>query len=342
MEELKKFESFLLRKGNKPSTIYRQLWSVQKVLNGIDSLNSESLELYFSSLVKSGRSGQYVNRLVCAMAVYAGFLGRDDLKVDYFAEKKTLKSTMSDQEIEAFLNLPPIEFGRSKTGKKVRLNYDRNRYHRWTRFFKICAFSGARLGEIANLTVDDIDWGLMALRIRETKTGEPRLIPIAENIIDDIRVAITESKDGFLFWSSFGGRGNKELRQNPVFDADDWNLNFHKRLKRLGIKRKGLTPYSLRHSFITRLLEEDVNLFKVQKIVGHRQIETTAQYTHMTMKDTQQAIKKHPLIRKQTDPHFILNSIKETIEQFELEKDERFKFEMNLTNNGLSLGIYVK
>lgn len=122
----------------------------------------------------------------------------------------------------------------------------------------------------------------------------------------------------------------------------NWHYNFHTRLKRLGIKRKNLTPYSLRHSLITRLLEEDVNLFKVQKLVGHHQIETTAHYTHLTTKDLQETIKKHPLIRKSTSPLEILKALINSIRSFQLEEDQRFSFVLEETEKTINLKVKIK
>ncbi len=325
----KRFEAYLLRRGNKPLTIYKRISSIKKLLREVSPLTPENLELYFANMAKT-RKGTTVNTLIDTMRVFADFLGRYELRIKHFPQEDPIKTTMSDEEIERFLALPPPS--RTSENRKIE-------YYRWTKFFKICAMTGARPGEIANLTVDGVDFGLNAL-IVDGKMGK-RKIPMAENIKDDLKNLIDNEKDGFLFWSSKGGNGGDAKQQNPVFTATQRHYYFHGRLKRLGIKRRGLTPHSLRHSFITQLLEEDVNLFKVQKIVGHKRIETTAQYTHMTLKDVQQAIKKHPIIRKQTDPYSILQAIKELIQSFELEKDQRFEYVITETTDELSLSVKV-
>jgi Phage integrase family len=85
-------------------------------------------------------------------------------------------------------------------------------------------------------------------------------------------------------------------------NRNGWREQFDKRITYLRIDRPKLSTYSLRHSFITRMLDQDVNLFKVQQMVGHRQLSTTAHYTHMTSKNLVRAIRKDSLGRNDLSP----------------------------------------
>lgn len=282
-----------------------------------------------------GRKASYLNHFVQSIRVYNYFLQEKGKPFDpeiatikYLKEDPTFKATMSDQEIEQFLSYTP---------KQTRGFSPRN-YRTWTLFFSILAYTGMRPTEVAHLTIDDVDFGkgVFIVRSEVSKTHTMRYIPMPQNLVEELKYRI-ENIEHNLFASFRGGTGNNN---HGVFDSVDWGYNFRTRLNYLGIKRKNLTVYSLRHSFITRLLSEDVNIFKVQKIVGHTRLDTTAAYTHLTFKDSQRAMMKDPL-QISKNPRLVLHAVKDFIRGLSLDNNPNFTFELDETENTIAFKLVV-
>lgn len=301
MSDIELFKLYLLQGNRKVQTVKGYMDCFQRLIRNAPSLSLEEVSNYFISLREQGRKATYINDFIDLLHLYGKFKKVDTYTgLRYFKEEIFVKATLSDTEIERFLSLPPPTATRYhwKTKGMITYTFGAKDYAIWTLFFTILAYSGMRPGEVAHLTVDRVDFGRQVYSLEDTKTNTPRLVPIAEIVLYALQEHIKTLKGSLLFPAKTG----HSHRQGDVVDDVDWGYNFHQRLKRLGVKRKNLTVYSLRHSFITRMLDEDINIFKVQRIVGHRQLSTTAGYTHLTTKQLVTTLKKDPLARKQLTP----------------------------------------
>lgn len=321
-KDLNLFRLYLQRNGRARRTIETKYDLIKRLITHIKPLDQNGVEKYLFSLYDQGRSAKYLNTYLDALRVYQRYLNEELWEIPYFKEKETFRTLLTKNEIQDILNCPP-----PNNGEKMQ-----KRHSVWTLFFAITAYGGFRPGEVANLTVNDIDFQENTIMVRESKIGEFRIVPISPKIREDMYQYIKSLNSHQLF-PSISGSG--------VVDDVDWGYNFMTRLKKCGIKKKGVSVYSLRFSFITRMLSEDVNLFKVQRIVGHHRVEQTAHYTRYVIKDLARAIEHDSLAKEGITPSIIIGWILRFITKL-IDKDDRFKKTITQDNNSVKIEISYK
>ena len=70
------------------------------------------------------------------------------------------------------------------------------------------------------------------------------------------------------------------------FAASKANININK-----------ISPHVLRHAFASHMLRNGADLKVLQQLLGHEDISTVEIYTHVNIKDSMKALKKHPLAK---------------------------------------------
>ncbi|MDQ4421799.1 tyrosine-type recombinase/integrase [Sphingobium sp. DEHP117] len=144
--------------------------------------------------------------------------------------------------------------------------------------------AGLRVSEVAYLKVDDIDSKRMLIRVEQGKGGKDRNAMLSPQLLELLRLWWREGKRrGVMFphgWL-FPGRSYTD----PISSRQ-----LHRAVKEAaevaGIKRR-ISPHTLRHSFATHLLEQDVDIRVIQVLLGHSKIDTTAIYTKVSTRTIQ-------------------------------------------------------
>ena len=302
--DIERFKQYLIKakttrgRFRKPRTVDLHIQTITRLTTLCPTLTLKSINTFLATQYESGNKATYINDYIYTLRVYGRFKKTNRYeKLEYYPEEEFIQETLSDEEIKAFLELPPATTKRydPRTKKYLTYQFAPHHYKIWTLFFKILAYTGMRPGEVAHLTVDDCDFGKQVFKIlpEHVKTNDFRYVPISPIIVSEVEAYVKSLSGTLLFPAPRGGMH----RQGGVFQDGEWCYQFHTRLQRLGIKRKNLRTSSLRPSFITRMLAEDISISKIQKIVGHKRITTTAHYTHHTTKDIIESIKQDPLAR---------------------------------------------
>ena len=129
--------------------------------------------------------------------------------------------------------------------------------------------TGLRQGEILNVRWKDVDLSRKVITVQKTKNKDPKVIPLNQTVSD---MLLNKSKvvniSGYVFSTMNGtkiSRWNlKREYANALRKANITNFRFH----------------DLRHTFATRLVQSGVDLYRVAKLLGHRDISTTQRYAH--------------------------------------------------------------
>lgn len=135
---------------------------------------------------------------------------------------------------------------------------------------------GFRVSELLNLKIDDLDFQEKTGNIRQGKGKKDRIFNIPEFLLEDI---ISHSE-----------KQKKQKKQNlftgPKGKLSERNLQkiISSAAERAGIN-KNVHCHTLRHSFATHLLENGVDIRKIQELLGHSNLSTTQIYTHVSKEE---------------------------------------------------------
>lgn len=140
---------------------------------------------------------------------------------------------------------------------------------------------GLRSGELARLTLDDIDWRAGVLKVRQTKTKQTLVLPLAD---EAGRILARYLKTG----RPLSPRRELFLRRRapagplaPTAIHDILTL----RMARSGLKLPPIGSHVLRHSLAVHLLHRGVSLPTIGAALGHRDPESTAVYLRLATDD---------------------------------------------------------
>ena len=199
-------------------------------------------------------------------------------------------------------------------------------YYHWWPMFTILLGTGCRIGEALGLRWQDLDFenriisinhslvyypangsNKCVLRVSLPKTDAGiRTIPMLDIVKDAFEMLYEEQKEngfneteidgmtGFIFCNRFGSVPNPQTVNHTIKRiANNYNADEVVRAKkehRDPIILPNFSCHHLRHTFCTRLCENETNLKVIQSIMGHKNIETTLDiYAEATEKKKQES-----------------------------------------------------
>jgi site-specific recombinase XerD len=143
--------------------------------------------------------------------------------------------------------------------------------------FELIYSSGLRVSEAAKLLIKDVDLNRREMIVRG-KFARDRIVPVSKIARYYLALYLKDriyQKDEPVFRSAYGAASRGALQPGSI------GRRFSDLLKKYNMKREELSAHSIRHASASHLLENGAGIRHVQELLGHRNLETTARYTHV-------------------------------------------------------------
>jgi site-specific recombinase XerD len=140
--------------------------------------------------------------------------------------------------------------------------------------------TGVRRAELARLKITDIDSRRMIIHIQGGKGRKDRDVMLSPTLLEALREYWRGLRRKPTHWLFPGGRSHTSNRH--ISPKTAWHA-CEKAARRSGIRNK-IHPHTLRHCFATHLLEAGADLRTIQVLLGHRDLEETTIYLHLSQR----------------------------------------------------------
>ena len=138
--------------------------------------------------------------------------------------------------------------------------------------------TGLRRAELAHLKVSDIDKERMVIHVKGGKGRKDRDVMLSPKLLQVLERYLGELRRPPELWLFPGNRWHTGKR--PITTKVVWAA-CRDAATRAGLGDE-IHPHTLRHCFATHLLEDGTDLRTIQLLLGHRDLEETTLYLHLS------------------------------------------------------------
>ena len=234
-----------------------------------DRLGLNELRTYQAYLLRERKltPGTVINQVAALRFFFVKTLKRHQFRdfLPYPQDGRRLPTVLSREEVSRLINAAGTLFRRT--------------------LLMTLYGTGMRRSELAHLKVGDIDSQRMIIRVVAGKRSKDRDLPLSPALLETLREYWRWRKPKLYM---FPARTLRHQLDQPISDKTVW-IACSDAARRAGIK-KHVTPHTLRHSWATHLLEAGTDLRTIQVLLGHGDLETTAQYLHLSQQHLQSVV----------------------------------------------------
>lgn len=258
--------------------------------NSIKEITSETLERFIVSLHQNYKPKTVKRKIASLKALFHYLEYRDIIEINpfnkiviKFREPVLLPKTISLHTVEIFLST----MYRQRTAAKSA--YQKRNVLRDIAVIELLFATGMRISELCSLKPEDVNLHDKNILIygkgakeRQMQIGNQDVLNILTEYCQEYQHEIQLCQHFFVNQSS-----------RPLSDqAVRRMINKYTALSDIDLH---ITPHMFRHTFATSLLEADVDIRYIQKMLGHSSINITEIYTHVTMTKQRDILaSKHP------------------------------------------------
>ena len=263
---------------------------------GIDVLQATHRDFrrFLSSLSEAGYAKTTVNRRLSAVRSFYSWLVREGVIESNPAAvvsspklPKPLPHVLSQEDVEKLLKCADASTPAGALDAAL---------------VELLYASGARIGEVASLDVDRIDFSDKSVRLFG-KGSKERIVPLYPAALRALDAYLAHARP-VLLANHKGGLAAEEAAdaQRALFinargarmSERSLRARFEKLLARAGLAGMA-TPHTMRHTFATEVLDGGADLRSVQEMLGHASLSTTQIYTHLTPERLREvSLQAHP------------------------------------------------
>ncbi len=260
-EFLDKLKVELKISKNSDYTIRNYLRANQELLNFCnkqpDKIEEDDVKAYMAEKTVDKSSSSIIVFLSSIRYAYSNILKNDITQgIRRPKRERKIPAVLTKEEVIKLFDATPT--------KKSKL---------MLQFIYACGF---RISELINLKVDDLDFNEMIGHVRKAKGKKDRIFNIPKFLAKKLEKQCKKQQENnqeFLFTGPKGRLTDRNLQKIVRIVA-----------KKTGINKK-VSPHTLRHSFATHLLENGVDIRKIQELLGHADLSTTQIYTHISTEE---------------------------------------------------------
>lgn len=222
-----------------------------------EKISGDDIKLYISEKLSEHSAMSVILFLAAIRYAYSTILNHDPtIKIKRPKRDKKLPIVLTKEDV--------LKLFESTSSKKSKL------------MLQLLYACGLRVSELVSLKISDLDFEEKIGHVRQGKGRKDRIFNIPTFLIRDLLEHVEKQKKKekeYLFSGPKGKLTERNLQKIVSLTAKKAEL------------KKDVHCHTLRHSFATHLLENNIDIRKIQELLGHADLSTTQIYTHISTEE---------------------------------------------------------